>query len=69
MGQAASDEESAMSVMDKVKSLLHGHEAQAKQAVDKAGDMIDAKTGNKYAEQVDKVQEQADKQIDELGQG
>ena len=52
-----------MSVIDKLKGMLKGHEAQADQAVDKAGDMIDAKTGNKYASQVDKAQEQAKKQI------
>ena len=52
-----------MSVMDKLKGMLKGHEAQAQKAVDKAGDMIDSKTGNKYRSQVDQAQEQVKKQI------
>lgn len=52
-----------MSVMDKLKDMLKGHEDQAHQAVDKGGDMVDKKTGNKYSGQVDKVQEQLDQQI------
>jgi hypothetical protein len=56
-------EEEAMSVLDKIKGMLKGHEAQAQQGVEKAGDMFDAKTGNKYASQVDKAQEQINKQI------
>jgi hypothetical protein len=56
-------EEEDMSVLDKIKGMLKGHEDQAHQAVEKAGDMFDAKTGNKYSSQVDKAQEQADKQI------
>ncbi|WP_037604340.1 antitoxin [Streptacidiphilus rugosus] len=52
-----------MSVLDKVKSMLKGHESQAGQAVDKAGDMIDSKTDGKYASQVDMVQDQAKKQL------
>ena len=32
-------------------------------AIDKAGDAADAKTGSKHSEQVDKVQETADKKI------
>ncbi len=52
-----------MSVIDKLKGMLKGHEAQASQGVEKAGDMIDSKTGGKYASQVDKAQEQINKQI------
>jgi hypothetical protein len=54
-----------MSVLDKIKGALKGHETQANQAVDKAGDMVDQKTGNKFASQVDMVQDQAKKQIGE----
>ncbi|MEZ0069723.1 hypothetical protein ABIA32_005770 [Streptacidiphilus sp. MAP12-20] len=52
-----------MSVLDKVKGMLKGHESQAGQAVDKAGDMVDDKTGGKFAGQVDMVQDQAKKQL------
>ncbi|WP_329125807.1 antitoxin [Streptomyces sp. NBC_01465] len=53
-----------MSVMDKLKQMLKGHEDQAGQAVDKAGDFVDDKTQGKYSSQVDSVQ---DKVKDQLG--
>lgn len=52
-----------MSVLDKVKGMLKGREDKASQAVDKAGDLIDEKTGGKYASQVDMAQNQAKKQL------
>ncbi|WP_042425998.1 antitoxin [Streptacidiphilus anmyonensis] len=52
-----------MSVLDKVKGMLKGHESQASKGVDKAGDLIDEKTGGKYASQVDTAQDQAKKQL------
>jgi hypothetical protein len=52
-----------MSVLDKLKGMIKGHEDQAHQAVEKAGDMFDAKTQGKFSSQVDMVQEQANKQI------
>ena len=38
----------------------------AEQAVEKAGDAVDAATGGKFAAQVDAVQEKAPEQIDKL---
>lgn len=58
-----------MSVMDKMKDMLTGHQDQAKQAVQKAGDAIDAKTGGKYESKVDKAQNAADQQIDRQSGG
>jgi hypothetical protein len=52
-----------MSVLDKVKGMLKGHESQASKGVDKAGDLIDEKTGGRYESQVDTAQEQAKKQF------
>ncbi|MFJ2606335.1 antitoxin [Streptomyces sp. NPDC087425] len=52
-----------MSMIDKLKGLLKGHEDQARQGVEKAGDMFDAKTGNKYQSQVDMAQRKLDEQI------
>ncbi|MQY33961.1 hypothetical protein SRB17_19270 [Streptomyces sp. RB17] len=54
-----------MSMMDKLKQMLKGHEDQAKKGVDKAGDMIDERTQDKYRSQVDTAQRQADKYIDQ----
>jgi hypothetical protein len=53
-----------MSVIDKLKGMMKGHEDQAHQAVQKAGDAVDKKTGDKYTGQVDSVQQKLDQQID-----
>ncbi|WP_329061334.1 antitoxin [Streptomyces sp. NBC_01429] len=52
-----------MSMLDKLKSLLKGHESTARQGVEKAGDAFDRKTGNKYQSQVDAAQKKIDEQI------
>ncbi|AZS83446.1 antitoxin [Streptomyces griseoviridis] len=52
-----------MSMLDKLKGMLKGHEDQARQGVDKAGDAFDSRTGNKYQSQVDSVQQKLDDQI------
>ncbi|MFJ4771883.1 antitoxin [Streptomyces uncialis] len=46
-----------MSMMDKLKNMLKGHEDQASKGVDKAGDAIDDRTQGKYQGQVDKGQD------------
>ncbi len=48
-----------MGLMDRVKGMLSGHKDQANSAVDKGGDMIDDRTGGKYADKVDTGQEKA----------
>ena len=45
-----------MSIVDKVKHMLGQNTDKAKQGVEKAGDVIDERTGGKYADKVDKVQ-------------
>ncbi|MGH3381206.1 MAG: antitoxin [Actinoallomurus sp.] len=57
-----------MSIVDKVKELLGQHGDKVDKAVDKAGDMLDEKTGGKYADKVDKAQEQAKKATDRWGE-
>ncbi|MFE2379720.1 antitoxin [Streptomyces sp. NPDC059398] len=47
-----------MSMMDKLKQMMKGHESQAGKGVDKAGDAVDKKTGGKYEKQVDTGQDQ-----------
>ncbi|MFC9647262.1 MULTISPECIES: antitoxin [unclassified Streptomyces] len=56
-------EEPNMSMLDKLKSLLKGHEDQAHQGVEKAGDAFDRKTGDKYRDQVDIAQRKLDEQL------
>ncbi|MFF7754015.1 antitoxin [Streptomyces sp. NPDC007971] len=53
-----------MSFMDKIKGMLKGHEDVADKGIDKGGDYVDQRTGNKYRSQVDTAQ---DKLRDELG--
>lgn len=48
-----------MSIVDKVKEMFGGHADKAKDAVDKAGDMVDDKTGGKYSDKVDMAQDKA----------
>ncbi|WP_327293708.1 MULTISPECIES: antitoxin [unclassified Streptomyces] len=47
-----------MSMMDKLKQMMKGHESQAGKGIDKAGDAVDKKTGDKYKSQVDTGQDQ-----------
>ena len=43
-----------MSFLDKAKELADKHDKQVDQGLEKAGDQIDERTGNKYSSQVDK---------------
>ncbi|AVH97736.1 kanamycin biosynthetic protein [Streptomyces cinereoruber] len=52
-----------MSVMDKLKGMLKGHEDQAGKGVDKAGDFADKKTQGKYSGQVDTAQDKLKRQM------
>ena len=53
-----------MSFMEKVKGMLGQHPDKAQQGVDRAGDMVDERTGGKHARQVDTAQDKADEFID-----
>ncbi|WP_030671927.1 antitoxin [Streptomyces sp. NRRL B-1347] len=52
-----------MSVMDKLKQMLKGHEDKAGQGIDKAGDFVDEKTQGKYSSQVDTAQDKLKQQL------
>ncbi|MFE3647559.1 MULTISPECIES: antitoxin [unclassified Streptomyces] len=52
-----------MSVLDKLKELLKGHEEQAGKGVDKAGDYVDERTQGKYQSQVDTAQDKLKEQM------
>ncbi|MFF0623666.1 antitoxin [Streptomyces sp. NPDC004296] len=52
-----------MSVLDKLKELLKGHEEQAGKGVDKAGDHVDERTQGKYQSQVDTAQDKLKEQM------
>jgi hypothetical protein len=48
-----------MSVMDKLKNMLKGHEDKAGKGIDRGGDYADDKTRGKYTGQVDTAQDRA----------
>ncbi len=48
----------------KAQGLIQGNEQAIKDGITKAGDFVDSKTGGKYAEQVDKIQDGASRLVD-----
>ena len=48
-----------MSFMDKAKDFTDEHDEQLDQGIEKAGDQVDKRTGDKYSSQVDKAVDQA----------
>ena len=43
--------------MDKAKGLIDKNDDKVDDAIEKAGDLVDDKTGDKYADQIDKGQD------------
>ncbi|MFC8290783.1 antitoxin [Streptomyces sp. NPDC057242] len=52
-----------MSMLDKLKQALKGHEDQAGKGVDKAGDFVDEKSRGKYSGHVDTAQDKLKQQL------
>jgi hypothetical protein len=48
-----------MSFMDKAKDFADDHDQQVDQGLDKAGDQVNQRTGDKYESQIDKGVDQA----------
>jgi hypothetical protein len=48
-----------MSFMDKAKDFADDHDEQVDKGIQKAGDQVDQRTGNKYDSQIDKGVDQA----------
>jgi MT0933-like antitoxin protein len=46
-----------MGIFDKAKDALSEHSEQADAGIEKAGDFVDERTGNKYVDQVDQGQD------------
>jgi hypothetical protein len=53
-----------MGFLDTVKKLVGQNASKVETAIDKAGDMVDQKTGDKYKGIVDKAQDAAKKAVD-----
>ncbi len=56
-----------MGLMDTVKGWFGGSKDTVKGGIDKTGDVVDDKTGAKYAEHVDKAQDAAQDAVDKIG--
>ena len=48
-----------MGIMDKAKDMADQHDEQVDQGLEKVGDQVDQRTGNKFSSQVDKGVDQA----------
>ncbi len=57
-----------MSIFDdlkgKAEGLIKGNEDAIKDGIEKAGDVVDSKTGDKFKDQVDQVQQAASDFVD-----
>ena len=60
-----------MSIFDDIKGkaegLISGHEDAIKDGVEKAGDFVDSKTGDKFKDQIDGAQKAASDYVDGAG--
>lgn len=54
-----------MGMLDKAKEMLNKADDKVDQAIEKAGDIVDDKTGGKYKDQIDKVQDFAQERTGE----
>ncbi|KOV31548.1 hypothetical protein ADK60_15395 [Streptomyces sp. XY431] len=54
-----------MGILDNMAHMPKGHEDQAGQGIDKAGDFVDEKTRGKYGERIDAAQEKLKDQLGE----
>jgi hypothetical protein len=50
-------------IFDKVKDFLKGHPEQADQGLDRAGDLVNERTGGKYSDQIAKGDDMVRQQL------
>jgi hypothetical protein len=55
-----------MGFMDKVKGLLGQHEEKVDDAIDKAADVVDDKTGGEHTDKIDAAAEKAKDVVEDL---
>jgi hypothetical protein len=54
-----------MGLLDKIKGMIGGNADKVVDGVDKATDMVDDKTGGKFTEQLDKVDDAVENALDD----
>lgn len=55
-----------MGLFDNLGDLAKQHEEQVEGGIEKAGDVLDARTGGRYAEHVDQAQDLANEHLDRM---
>jgi MT0933-like antitoxin protein len=58
-----------MGIFDKAKDALSEHSEHVETGIGKAGDLVDERTGDKYAEHVDKGQDLATDRVRKYADG
>ena len=56
-----------MGLLDKLKGMIGGNADKVVDGVDKATDMVDDKTGGKFTEHLDKVDDAVENALDDDG--
>lgn len=57
-----------MGIFDNIKDQFGANKDKINEGIEKAGDFIDEKTGGKFADKVDQVQDAAEQQVNKLGE-
>ena len=57
-----------MGLLDNLKGALKGNADKVKDGLDKAGDMIDDKTGGQYTDKIEMAEEKISDVIDDLAE-
>lgn len=55
-----------MGLLDNLKGALKGNADKVKDGLDKAGDMIDDKTGGKYSDKIEMAEDKVGDMIDDM---
>jgi hypothetical protein len=58
-----------MGLLDKIKGMIGGNKDKVVDGVDKATDVVDDKTGGKFTEQLNKVDDVVEEQVEKLDDG
>jgi len=58
--------EAPVGLLDKAKDMLKGNTDKVKEGIDKAGDMIDEKTGGKFSDHIETAEEKAGEFLDDV---
>lgn len=57
-----------MGLLDNIKGALKGNADKVKDGIDKAGDMIDEKTGGKYSDKIDMAEEKIGDMVEDIAE-